>query len=354
MDFFTGLGVGIALTASTAAFASDNIQAVLFPSKVHFLMNGTVKQIDGTGDDAIINYNNKAYIPLRTFAESMGAVVQYSTPSEQTGRSSIDIYSGMSESDFNMHDPDGYISYGRIQHQPVKSDNFGNTQTKVTGILKVKKPLTGKKIELIAFDRQGNRIGSGDVDMTNRLEQGDIISLEYTLITRNGSDVSSYQIVVKDSWALTTRDFFHDGMLLLDKGLVFGMGRIDPVRKGLVQTLQFKNQSKQPIGIQPFEIEYQVVKIDGSEEQLMFSHKLAPLQGEVPVYGWYEANIPVWNLKDRNGNPITPGKYANKIVIPDVLRYTAEDSDEMQSLTGISRMTRWEYDIKQSDIDSIR
>lgn len=53
--------------------------------------NGSqVTAIDG--ENEIINYNNKAYIPLRSFAEAMGADVNYQYASDQTnGRHLIDI-----------------------------------------------------------------------------------------------------------------------------------------------------------------------------------------------------------------------------------------------------------------------
>ncbi|MOA62751.1 hypothetical protein D3C78_1882650 [compost metagenome] len=72
----------------------------------------------------------------------------------------------------------------------------------------------------------------------------------------------------------------------------------------------------------------------------MFSHKLAPLAGEVPVYGWYEAKLPVWNLKDPEGHPVTPGTYAAKLVIPDTLAYTEEGSAEVQTISRLSPVTR--------------
>jgi hypothetical protein len=352
MNFFTGLCLGAGLSACTVTLASDSIQAVLFPSKVHFLVNGTVKEIGGSGDNAILNYNNKTYIPLRTFAESIGATVNYQPSSEETDHNHIiDIYAGMSENDFNMQDKNGYVSLGHINIQPANTQQPDSTDVKITGLLKINKDLAGKKIELDALDQEGNRIGSTDVDRLNDLKQGDIIPLDRTIHVRG--KMNSYQIQVKDSWALTTRSFFHDGMLLLDEGLVFGKGHIDTDKKGLVQTLQFKNQGKQSINIQPLAIQYQILKVDGDQNRLLFSYKLTPLEGEIPVYGWYEARLPVWNLKDTNGNPVTPGKYVVQIVIPDSLDYTMEGSDEVKTLTRLSRVTRWEYDITQSDIDKI-
>ncbi|WP_239631110.1 copper amine oxidase N-terminal domain-containing protein [Paenibacillus sp. H1-7] len=237
VGFVAGLCAGIGLSLGTAAFASGSIQAVLFPSKVNFLVNDTVRQMDNA-DNEVLNYNNKTYIPLRTFAESMGAVVEFVPGSPETGgHNKINIYSGMSANTLGKQDPQGYVSYGPLTFKQASTDLESKTAS-LTGLLKVNKPLTGKKIELIAMNAEGKRVGSADIDIWDRLQQGDIIELNQALYL-SGS-ISSCQIEVKDSWALTTRDFFHDGMLLMNEGLVFGMGSIDPSQGGLVQTLHSK------------------------------------------------------------------------------------------------------------------
>ncbi|WP_213586415.1 stalk domain-containing protein [Paenibacillus sp. J2TS4] len=86
----TGLLCGIVLMVATAAVSSDTIQATLFPSKVTIHNGDQEISVDG---NEMINYNNKAYIPLRTFSEAMGATVNYQYPSESTdGLHKIGIY----------------------------------------------------------------------------------------------------------------------------------------------------------------------------------------------------------------------------------------------------------------------
>ncbi|MCY9696084.1 stalk domain-containing protein [Paenibacillus alginolyticus] len=247
--FVLGLICGIGLTATTAVYAADTIQAYLFPAK--FVFNGQDKELNS--EYTTLNYNGHAYVPIRFVAENMGATVGYDD--------------------------------------------------------------------------------------------------ELKKITVDYESLLTPQPKVKDSWALRPTTGFHDGMLLFNAGLVFGKGYIDTDNKGLVQTLQFKNQDKQSITIQPLNIEYQILKVDGDQDRLLFSYKLSPLEGEIPVYGWYEANLPVWNLKDPNGNPVTSGKYAAQIVIPNSLDYTIEGNDEVNTLTRLSRFTRWEFDVTQSIID---
>ncbi|MDQ0888933.1 hypothetical protein QFZ81_004021 [Paenibacillus sp. V4I9] len=73
--FITGLVIGIGVTSATAAYASDTIQAFLFPADI--VINGHVKNVDGK-EYALLNYNGHAYVPVRYVAENMGAYVEYS------------------------------------------------------------------------------------------------------------------------------------------------------------------------------------------------------------------------------------------------------------------------------------
>ncbi|TMV49925.1 hypothetical protein FE783_10130 [Paenibacillus mesophilus] len=90
-----GLVCGFILTLLTAAVPSSTIQGTLFPSMVTIHNGKDVEAIDVSGDNGVINYNNKAYIPLRLFSEKMGASVGYEPGSEATNWAhKIDIYQG--------------------------------------------------------------------------------------------------------------------------------------------------------------------------------------------------------------------------------------------------------------------
>lgn len=82
--FVAGLICGAALSMTTVAVASDTIQAILFPSKITFEMKGNQAILD-TDENPVLNYNDKTYIPLRAFAEAMGANVDFVAGSEATG-----------------------------------------------------------------------------------------------------------------------------------------------------------------------------------------------------------------------------------------------------------------------------
>lgn len=72
--FVLGLICGIGLTATTAVYASDTIQAYLFPA--NFVFNGVSKQLDSK-EYVVLNHNGHAYVPVRFVSESMGALVKY-------------------------------------------------------------------------------------------------------------------------------------------------------------------------------------------------------------------------------------------------------------------------------------
>lgn len=70
--FVSGLLVGAIASFSTAAIASDTIQALIFPAKI--TINGVPKEI---GDEyRILNVDGHVYVPIRYVAENTGAIVR--------------------------------------------------------------------------------------------------------------------------------------------------------------------------------------------------------------------------------------------------------------------------------------
>lgn len=92
--FIAGLLCGAFLMATTSVFASSVIEATIFPSKVtFFLANGLSKEVQLQEGEEVLNYNNKAYVPLRLFAESSGALVKYTQASPETdNKHKIDVH----------------------------------------------------------------------------------------------------------------------------------------------------------------------------------------------------------------------------------------------------------------------
>lgn len=91
--FILGLLCGTVIAFSAAAATSTSIQAKLFPSKVTVHEFGQEHEIMIPAGHGVFNYKGSAYVPIRSFAEGMGAKVGYKTASSQTaGNHLIDIY----------------------------------------------------------------------------------------------------------------------------------------------------------------------------------------------------------------------------------------------------------------------
>ncbi len=71
--FIIGLLSVIVLISSSVVYASDTIQAYLFPVK--YVINGQIKELNS--EYTTLNYNGHAYVPLRFIAESLDAKVNY-------------------------------------------------------------------------------------------------------------------------------------------------------------------------------------------------------------------------------------------------------------------------------------
>jgi hypothetical protein len=347
ISFLMGIIFGVGISACTVAFASNSIQAILFPSKVFVHINGETKEMNVGGDNPVINYNNKTYIPIRLFSESMGATVMYQAPSDASSHmSTIDIYS-VSENDYNLKDDGGYVSLGHLEGT-FDGGNWGG----LSGLITIKKDITGKAIEIMALDNNNKVLGtSGEImiDGSSTLSIGDIRKFQVSIAANEKA--AAYQIKVKDTWALTNNpDLAVDGNAVIS----FDKGYLDQTKKALVSFLYFKNPSRQNIAITPLNIEFDILKLDTDNEQLLYKYQLPALQGLIPAKSWYKANVPSWNLLDKDGKPVKPGKYAVEIKIPDSIEYTVDGSNEINKLTKLSEhTTRWEYEITQSDIDQI-
>lgn len=83
--FIAGVLCGAFLMATTSVLASSAIEATIFPSKVTFFpANGFPEEVQLHEGEEVLNYNNKAYVPLRLFAESSGAIIKYTQASPET------------------------------------------------------------------------------------------------------------------------------------------------------------------------------------------------------------------------------------------------------------------------------
>jgi hypothetical protein len=181
--FVLGLMCGIGLTATTAVYAADTIQAYLFPAK--FVFNGQDKELDS--EYTTLNYNGHAYVPIRFIAENMGATVGYD---DELKKITVDYetFDGLNLKDAWLND---FIKVGNLQL--YHEDN----QTKVVGQVKLKEnTATGYQVSctLNFYDENGEIIGKAS-EVNIKMDGGQIKTFE---AVGNG-DFTNYAIATLDA-----------------------------------------------------------------------------------------------------------------------------------------------------------
>ncbi|WP_282936144.1 stalk domain-containing protein [Paenibacillus sp. RC67] len=117
--FVLGLCFGIVIACSSIAFASDSIQALLFPAR--FEINES--NISLNEDYKVLNVDGHAYVPVRFVAEHLGATIDYDQEQQK-------IY--IKNRKLDLSDPD----YNEIYVGNLILTKDGSS-TKVTGQLKI-------------------------------------------------------------------------------------------------------------------------------------------------------------------------------------------------------------------------
>ena len=116
--FILGVSCGLLIAGSSVAFASDTIQALLFPAS--FEINGN--QVAMNSEYHILNVDGHAYVPVRFVAENLGATIDYDSESQKIV---------VKNKPLDIKDPD----YPSISVGNLVLTKSGN-KTKVTGQLK--------------------------------------------------------------------------------------------------------------------------------------------------------------------------------------------------------------------------
>ncbi|WP_192702128.1 stalk domain-containing protein [Paenibacillus sp. OAS669] len=119
LKFVSGLCCGLFVASASVAFASDSIQAVLFPA--HFEINGS--RVSLNDDYKVLNVDGHAYVPIRFVAENLGATIDYDQDTQKIL---------VKNRSLDLSDPD---------HKGIWAGNLILTKdggsTKVTGQLKM-------------------------------------------------------------------------------------------------------------------------------------------------------------------------------------------------------------------------
>lgn len=356
--YIIGFICGVALSISTVVFAANTIQAYLFPSRVLFHMNDTVKEIDGSGDNAVINYNNKAYIPLRAFTDAMGATVTFTPSSSVTSYlNKIDIYDGPAipiNKGLTLKDSEGYVTISNLK---VVTDKNAN-QFLTSGTIQINKDLTGKTIEFHFSDITDPNLAvssfmyilNEDID---KPEAGDIRPFQ-TSVVMNERNLQSLSVVVRDTlkqfpviedatgtmWGNPIAIHFGPRFNNFNDGIL-PLGEISPFSIDVVNT------SADNIVIQPYDLTFEVYKTDANYQQkeLVYSFKLPRSNGTLAQNSRYSVTIP-WNQRGLNGKFITAGKYAVRLKAPANLQYYKEGSDDIINYPLFLRTSAFNVEFK--------
>jgi hypothetical protein len=352
--YFIGFICGVALSLSTVVLAADTIQVYLFPSRVLFHMNETVKEIDGTGDNGIINYNNKAYIPLRAFTDGMGATITFAPSSSVTSYlNKIDIYSGAANpinKGLTLKDSEGYVTISELKVVP--DQNGGNIIK--TGTIQINKEITGKTIEICTDDATGTMqilsefiyILNEDID---KPKPGDIRPFK-TNAAIGDRKLESLRIVVHD--ALKQYPHEKNGTVSGDPvAVIFGppsgfngtlpLGEISPF------SISVLNTSSDNIIIQPYDLTFEVYKTEANYQmnELVYSYKMPKSNGTLGHDSGYNVMIP-WNQRGLDGKFITAGKYAVRLKAPSSIQYFIEGSNDIKTYPLYLRSSGFNVEFK--------
>jgi hypothetical protein len=190
--FIAGLICGIGLSTTTAIYASETIQAFLFP--VEYRFNGEARQL--SSEYTTLNYNGYAYVPLRFVAENMGAKVGY-----DGGNRVISVL--LPEHQQIITDEQNQLHVGNISLEQTA------TGTLVKGQLLLDDELAAGRLQaeefflayftLTFFDGDGKQVSSVDQLMhygKARLNPGEVHSFE-GIASHSFSSFSSVKLEVK-------------------------------------------------------------------------------------------------------------------------------------------------------------
>lgn len=332
-QFVVGFLCGSILSVTSAAFASNAIQAYLFPSKVTFHSGAAVKEIDSS---EVLNYDNKAYVPLRSFAEASGSTVTFHEGTKETNFiHSIDVYAASNKTDdTEIKDADAFVSISNLKM--VTSQ--GTTQL-VAGTIQANKDLTGKAIDINILDSMGNVLTTTDYVYIDRQEVEPIHAGEtrsfQTYASFNG-EAASYQVVIRDLLRPEPKGItsMYGDPMVLSFGPPSGFTGTLPIGKFSPFTVRFYNTSSTAINVKPIDMQFSVYTTNGRNEakDLVYSFRLPAISGTINANSGYSVTIP-WNQRGSDGQVISPGHYIVKLSRPDTIGYSIEGSTDVKTFT---------------------
>jgi hypothetical protein len=357
-----GLICGAAFSFATGVFASSSIQAILFPSTIKFQGYDSVKELNGN-TTSVLNYNNSVYIPLRAFAETMGATVNYtSATGEENSIPQIHVIArntDISESKLIFKDDENYVNVGYME---------AVSQGVQQGFVKFNKDFKDKTFELEAVDANGGKIATSSYvyihnEDNSQPNAGDLRTFRTGMIVDLGR-VHSYKMKVVDK--LQPQHGPNIDLKYGDPiGILFGpptnyklaqpaaapdgdkrafiegpygpiypnSGFVGYLNKGEMVPfhLQIYNTSTENITVDPIQIQLSVKKLNADRtETVVYTKKIPVISGLWKGKDGYMIDMP-WDMSDQEGSPLQAGTYKISLEVPETITYKGEGTTEMRS-----------------------
>ncbi len=321
--FLMGLLFGLIVGFASITFASESIQAIISKSIVILHINGEDRVID-QDDVSILNYQDRIYVPLRVFAERIGATVHYSKPSSNGDNAKVDI-THADNRDLTLIDQDQTISAG---HLKVIFHEEGEPSS-MTGTVKLLKQISEGEQAVIEIYDKGEQL----IAVTGYLtyDQGPISEWKTgamgTFVANFPyiAPVEDYSLKIKlvdeEKWQYHQ---VNDGTIVDGAGGISGyplamslhVNNYEPdASDPIIISATIMNLSDLPVRLsEPVVIHANIYRANSND--VIWSGSFAPLSGTLPGKKATFKSELQWDLMDNSSQPAEPGDYTVSLALP--------------------------------------
>lgn len=363
--FLLGLICGMALFAATAAAASNEVRALISNIAVAYHVGGETVQ-SGEADDIALNYKGQLYVPLRKFAETLGASVYYFKP-EGGERAKVEVYAA-DDRDLPLADKDGYVRVGHLErtYHPYTSQKGTtyNSNPEVTGTVRFDKSIPyGMEVVFALVNKDGNQ-----KEVSEPIKLRTLHNREMSLYQRIPGDLATFTASLP---LLDNLDDYELVPLVMDKqdwtflqypveACACGAGGMNghPLaaninsgypyssREGTaalsVHLINFDDDRHVTL-TKSISFEIKIMREGDTGNQVVRTLKTPPFEGTVYRMRGAQQALIEWDLKDGNGKAVSPGTYVAYLSLP----ITAEGHWENEP--GTQTQFRLEYSMQAVD-----
>jgi len=336
--FFSGLICGILFFFSLSVCAGGIVSVSLAPSHIQFHLGGVNKQVDET-NNPILNYNDRTYIPLRAFSETLGETVNFQIASASTHYiNQIDIYTNKefphTSGTSGIQDAEGYVTLTDLKY---KASNHENGESElVGGKIQINKALSGKKINIFsATGDTSNFEGFSPIFILNEsidpIKVGDIrpftVPHDEILFIK-----PEFKIIVKDE---TQPIHLQRGSNIPSMPLFFESGILSEAadtsyrtNRAMLFEYHIVNLGAD-LKLQPVYMKLQIFSAQNAITPI-YTSELPAFSGTFKSTFGYQ-RLFLWDKRDQFGHPIQPGKYFYRFLLPSNSSYQLVGENKLSS-----------------------